>query len=436
MRYWPAVTAASILAIAGSQAAHAGEWAYDWGGQANLSAYGIDQDEVAASPLNDFGFAAEAKGWGRVKLITDSGLEYGLRGQLRAQSPEHKFSNDAIHGAPEFVDEVWLYMQTAFGRLTVGLEDGAADSAGIFSPTVSEINRLDDARAFALQDPLGSSFTPFSPNGAHVRTDLSATGDALKVIYYSPRLIGVQLSASFTPELTRSVTELFNNDDKLDQQSNIWEVGVNYQGSLSSFDVGFYAGYVSGTNESPSVGHTVGFVSSVLGAPANVTSIAFSPDDLQEWGAGGQVAYEGLKLGGSYRVTNVAGGAGLADARSALSPSVGCAQVAGCVLPDSNTTIWGAGVTYETGPWKIGAEYVDLDEELPPYLDGTVKTVSQKATGWSGSIGYEFDENARIAAGFQHYAFEGPAGACVTGITSVCDTLDANIGYLQTSISF
>jgi hypothetical protein len=101
-----------------------------------------------------------------------------------------------------------------------------------------------------------------------------------------------------------------------------------------------------------------------------------------------------------------------------------------------------AGILAARGPLHRDAEggadplRGPLDEELPPYLDGTVKTVSQKATGWSGSIGYEFDENARIAAGFQHYAFEGPAGACVTGITSVCDTLDANIGYLQTSISF
>ncbi len=433
-RLWPVLTAASLLSLAGT--ASAGEWSFDWGGQGNFTGYYIDQTEVPTNSLNDYGFAAEGKGWGRVKTVTDSGLEFGLRAQLRAQSSEHEFSNDAINGAPDFVDEVWLYVQSAFGRLTIGLEDGAADSAGIYSPTVSDINRLDDARAFPLQDPISNSFTAFSPNGAHIRTDLNASGDALKVIYYSPRLIGVQLSASYTPELTRGFNDLFNSNDQADQQSNIWEVGVNYQGSLSAFDVGFYAGYVAGYNENETVGHTVSFTADQLGAPGllSFTSNAFTPGDLEEYGAGAQVAYEGLKVGGSYRVTNIAGGAGLADRKGA---SVGCGQLAGCVLPDNHTTIWGAGATYETGPWRIGAEYVNLEEELPRITDGGIpRDLTQDAEGWAGSIGYEFDENARIAAGYQHYTFEGPGATCVAGGTPVCDTLDANLGYIQTSISF
>jgi hypothetical protein len=65
-----------------------------------------------------------------------------------------------------------------------------------------------------------------------------------------------------------------------------------------------------------------------------------------------------------------------------------------------------------------------------------VSGLTQDAQGWAGAIGYEFDENARIVAGYQHYSFEGPGGTCVAGGTPVCDTLDANLGYLQTSISF
>ncbi len=433
-RLWPVLTAASLLTLAGT--ASAGEWSFDWGGQGNFSGYYIDQTEVPSNSLNGYGFAAEGKTWGRVKTVTDSGLEIGLRGQLRFQSSEHEFSNDTINGAPDVVDEVWLYIQSAFGRATIGLEDGAADSAGIFSPTVSEINRLDDARAFPLQDPISSSFTAYEPNGAHIRTDLNASGDALKIIYYSPRLIGIQLSASYTPELTRGFNDLFNSNDQADQQSDIWEVGVNYQGSLSAFDVGFYAGYVAGYNEKATVGHTVSFVAPQLigGAQQSFNAVAFTPGDLEEYGAGAQIAYEGLKVGGSYRVTNIAGGAGLADGGGA---SIGCGRLAGCVLPDNHTTIWGAGVTYETGPWRVGAEYVNLEEELPRILDGAVlRDLTQDAQGWAGSVGYEFDENARIVAGYQSYTFDGPAGTCVAGPTPVCDTLDANLGYIQTSITF
>src|SRR6185503_15957213 len=114
---------------------------------------------------------------------------YGVRGQLRFQSSEAEFSNDFVRGAPDFVDEVWAYVQTAYGRFAIGLDDGAADSAGIYAPTVSELNRIDDPRHYPVQDPLADSFTAFSPNGAHMRTDLNASGDALKVLYFSPRLI-------------------------------------------------------------------------------------------------------------------------------------------------------------------------------------------------------------------------------------------------------
>jgi predicted porin len=442
MKYaWRSLSAISLLAL-GAAAASAEEIRYSWGGAGTLSGFWVDQDDVPGDELNNYGFAGEGKVWGKASILSDSGWDYGIRGQLRFQSSEHEFSNDHIRGAPDFVDEVYLYVDMLFGGVVLGLEDGAADQAGIYSPTVTDINRIDDPRAYVLQDPLVSSYTAFTPNGAHMRTDLNASGDAFKLIYKSPRLIGVQLSASYTPELTRGLNDLFDDDDDPDEQSNIWELGVNYQGSLSSFDVGFYAGYVAGYNERETVGHTVDIVAAALngGAPTTFTSEPFTPDDLEEYGTGVQIAYEGFKVGGSYRVTNIAGAAGLAD-QAIGSLSVGCSTVAGCVLPDSQTTVWGAGATYETGPWKFGVGYVNLEEELPVFFDATPPGVlndqnrflTQDGQGWTGAVTYEFDENLQISAGYQHYNFDGPAGVC-TG--AACDTLDADLAFVQTSMSF
>lgn len=415
--------------------------AWDWGGQGSLSAYGIDQDEIPTNSLNDFGFAGEGKVWGRAKMITDSGIEYGIRAQLRFQSSEAEFSNDLVRGAPDFVDEVWAYVDMAFGRLTIGLEDGAADSAGIYAPTVSELNRIDDPRHYPLQDPLSSSFTAFSPNGAHMRTDLNGSGDSFKVIYYSPRLFGIQLSGSYAPELSRGLNDLFNGNDQFDEHSDIWEVGVNYQGALSGFDVGVYGGYVAGTNVRPTDKHSIAIRVARIsdGIADTFFTVPFTPDDLEEWGAGAQVAYEGFKVGGSYRVTNIAGGAGLADQAIAPSASVGCSTIAGCVFPDASTTVWGAGLTYETGPWRFGANYVNLEEELPAFRDTSpvgpdvIRSLTQDAEGYTGQVGYELDENVQFVIGYQHYKFDGPTGVCVAG---ACDTLDADLGFFQTAITF
>jgi hypothetical protein len=118
----------------------------------------------------------------------------------------------------------------------------------------------------------------------------------------------------------------------------------------------------------------------------------------------------------------------------APSLSVGCSGVAGCVHPDTHTTIWGAGIGYETGPWKFGANYVNLEEELPPFVDGLVtRFETQDGEAWMGAVGFEVDENLRFAAGYQHYAFDGPVGACVA---AACDTLDADLGFFQSSFSF
>ena len=192
---------------------------------------------------------------------------------------------------------------------------------------------------------------------------------------------------------------------------------------------------MAGYNEAET-SRTVTLVADALGVagPTAFTSLAFTPANLEEWGAGAQVAFEGLKLGGSWKVSNASGGAGLADGGVG---SVGCAALSGCVVPGKNTTTWGAGASYETGPWRIGVEYVNLEQELPDFLDGLVRrSLTQDANAWSGAVGYEIDGNARIIAGYQQYAFEGPSGACVSGPTPVCDTLDAGLGYIQTSISF
>lgn len=432
-RSWRALTAASFFVLCGQASA---DVAFDWGGQGNFSAYGIDQDDIPTGDINNFGFAAEGKVWGRAKQITDSGFEYGIRAQLRFQSSEHEFSNDFISGAPDFVDEVFFFAQSVFGGLKIGLEDGAADSAGMFQPTVTGLNSIDDARAYPLQNPLASEFTPYAPNGAHIRTDLNASGDALKIIYTSPRLIGVQLTASYTPDLRRGLDELFDSANSVNRQSDIWEAGLNYQGSLSSFDVGFYAGYVTGSNDDPAA-VILPVVASPLGPVASFPSLAFTPDDLEEWGAGAQVAYEGFKIGGAYRSTNIAGGAGLFDVKVGGLRN-GCTQIAGCVLPDARTEIWSAGITYETGPWQFGVNYATLEEELPTFTTpGPVAhSLSQEADAWSGGIAYEFDENLRMGLGYQHYEFDGPAGACVAAPVAACDTLEANLGYFETSITF
>ncbi len=427
--------AAVLGALALGLQASAEEYGFDYGGYVNFSGYGVDQDSVPGSDVQDFGFAADAHVRGRAKVILDDGIELGVRAQLRFESDEARFSDDSIRGAPRILDKFFIYGQHAFGRLSIGDDYGAAEQSGIFAPVVSEANRVDNPRHYILQDPLRPSFTPYAPNGAHLRTDLNASGEAFKIMYASPRLIGVEIDVSYMPELTRGLNDLFNNEHELDEQSNIWEANLSYQKSLGGFDFGAYAGYLTGKNEHPSV-RMLQIIAPRLsdGAILPFSSNLFTPDDVQEYGAGAQVAYEGFKVGGSWRHTNIAGGGPLRDDNVSPPASTGCGQLGGCVLPNADTEIWSAGVTYETGPWQFGVNYANLTEQLPPFLDaGVTRHLTQNGEAWQGTVGYEIANGVDLYAGYQRYSFSGPTGGCSL---AACDSLQADVGFLQTAISF
>ena len=417
-------------------AADAEEFGYDYGGYVNFSGYILNQDQAPGSDVPDFGFAADAHVNGRAKVILDDGVELGVRGQLRFESSEARFSDDMIRGAPKYLDKFFIYAQHAFGRLSIGDDYGAAEQSAIFAPVVSEANRVDDPRHYILQDPLQDSFTPFTPNGAHMRTDLNASGEAFKIMYASPRLMGAELDVSYTPTLTRGVGDIFDGHNKFDRQSNILEGNLSYQKSLGGFDFGVYAGYVTGSNERTSAAIVLPIAAIPLagGGPALFASKAFSPDDVQEYGAGAQVTYDGLKFGGSWRHTNIAGGGPLRDDNVSPVNSTGCGVLAGCVLPNADTQIWSAGATYETGPWQFGVNYANVNEQLPAFLDaGVTRNLTQNGDAWQGTIGYEISNGIDVYAGYQHYNFDGPTGGCST---LACDTIEANVGFLQTAVAF
>jgi len=426
--------AGTAALAAGLQTASAAEYGFDYGGYVNFSGYGVDQDTVPGSDVQNFGFAADAHVRGRAKVILEDGIELGVRAQLRFESDEARFSDDLIRGAPRILDKFFIYGQHAFGRLSIGDDYGAAAQNGIFAPVVSEANRVDNPRHYIVQDPLRIDFAPYAPNGAHLRTDLNASGEAFKIMYASPRLIGVEIDFSYTPELTRGLSDLFNSEHERDEQSNIWEGNLSYQKSLSGFDFGAYAGYVIGRNEHPSV-RILQITAPRLsdGVIMPFASNPFTPDDVQEYGAGAQVAYEGFKIGGSWRHTNIAGGGPLRDDHVGPLASTGCSQLAGCVLPNADTEIWSAGASYQTGPWQFGANYANIDEQLPPFVDVVTRRLTQRGEAWQGTIGYEIGNGVDLYAGYQRYNFDGPTGGCSS---AACDSLQANVGFLQTAISF
>jgi predicted porin len=211
-------------------------------------------------------------------------------------------------------------------------------------------------------------------------------------------LSGLHIAVSFAPDGTRDPSQLFG-DDEFNEQANIWDFAANYLRTVGEVDIGLSVGYVTGEN----VNNTS---PGVLG-------------DLEEWGAAAKLGYREWTIGTAYRQTNVMGGGPVVQGFFNSN-----------VFEDLVTDIWSAGVTYETGPWMFGVNYVTAEAEL---FFGD----RQEGSGLQFAGAYTIDENFRITGGYQHFEFEGPFGGCLTDFGGfACDTLDGDVGYLETTFSF
>ena len=317
--------------------------------------------------------------------------------------------NDA--GSSTILNQAFIYLDSPYGRLQVGQQDGAARVLGFRPPSVSGSVRVDNPEVFLLGYPCqnfcgNNQQQPgsiFSPNGMQLRSDIHSSDVWLKLAYYTPRISGFQLGVSYTPDGSRNLGDFFGGgSDSPNKQSNVWDISLDYITTLGEVDIGASAGYVTGQSE------------------LNDDPFLFA--DLRDWGAGLNVGYREWSAGVSYRRTNVAGGGPVVHGFFTSN-----------VVQGNDTEIWSAGVKYETGPWAFGVDYITSSEELP-------FSRNQNGKGFEAAVGYTLNEYLRLTGGYQRFEFDGPFGSCQTDKGGVgfppCDTLDANVGFVETKFSF
>jgi predicted porin len=401
---------ASLLAAAGSALA-AEKIKLKLGGFFNAAAVAINQDDALALRTESIVTSGEifVQGWTNL----DDGWSVGFRtefelerdnGYKDAFQPNVQYEDDLI-------DEVWAYVEGPYGRLEFGQQDGVADQMMFFSPSVSQSIRVNNPDIYLLECPITSfcpesqGGRPFTPWGLQLRTDMHVSEDFTKVIYYTPRFSGFQAGVSYTPELARNFSGFATRQsNQVNQQSEIWEFGLNFAESFAGVDIGLSAAYLTGKNENP----------------VNFGYLGFSPDDVEELGFGARLGYREWSVGGSYRRTNVLGGGNI------LQPGFGGFSYN--VFQEFDTQIWEAGLKYETGPWSVGLNYVKAESDMP----GVVST--PQGEGVELAAGVVLGPGIQMSAGYQHYNFDGPFDVCDP--FGACDTVKAGLLYVETSLTF
>lgn len=249
--------AASGLMLTGAPSPAQAQLEVSLGGYGRFRAFFVEEDGLGAAapigqppgtPATDRGYAFDfdTEIVPQARGVTDTGITYGFKVELQANTW------NSLNA-----DEAMLFFSGAFGRIELGNEDGAADSMALGAHTIAAgTGGIDgSARGIVTGD-----------------VKIRDSGDATKITYYTPRVAGFQLGASFTPD-TGNDEVRFSSDADAGQYENHIEVGANYVGSFSGVDLGLAATGVFGDEETGgtdqrnfSLGGTVGFAGARFGA--------------------------------------------------------------------------------------------------------------------------------------------------------------------------
>ncbi len=319
--------------------------------------------------------SGEARGNIRAQRIFDNGLILGAGGQFLLY-------HDTLSGdqyGNDFVEKAFIFAQTGFGRVELGEQDGAAYTLGLTGPITNDAVTLENHTISLFHDPVaqvnfGRSFQPVAA--------VQSASNFAKIGYISPRLLGIQIGASFTPEAVRAPLPFMGNpSDAANQQQDIWEAAINYTGYVSDLALGLSAGYAHGTLKNGVAGF----------------------DGVYDWALGAELAYMvsdvRLSVGGAYRDTN-------AD-RFQIDQ----------VLTNSHTRATHLSATAEWRSWIAGAEYSLAQETGPADFD---------IYGYQLSGGYKVNDNLQLTLGWQWYDYRRNLGAFYNG----SPRLDMNAGFL------
>jgi hypothetical protein len=313
----------------------------------------------------------------RVQRTLDNGMEFGARGEFLLYHNDlssDKYGNDTV-------ERLYLFVQTGFGRAEIGEQDGAAYMLGLVGPLPDEQVSLEKNRNISLfRNPVtGRDFGAFFRQ----QTNVQSSSNYAKINYVSPRLFGIQVGASFTPEVVRSPLPYTGNPDNgPNRQTNLWEVAASYTGYLSSVAVGLSAGFAHGSLEN----RTPGF------------------NNLYDWALGAQLAYTisdvKLSAGGAYRTTN----AYLLDVNRSLA--------------HNRTQAVHLSAMVERGSWLFGGEYSYADVNGP---------VDYGIAGYQLTTGYRVSPDLHLSAGWQWYNYHRDIGSFYNGRPGI----DMNAGFLS-----
>lgn len=259
--------------------------------------------------------------------VTDTGITYGSKIELEAGSGANVGSNPNV-----FIDEAGLFFSGAFGRLELGRDDGAED--------VMFLGAEDAQAGTGGLDGDTANLIPFG---------VQVTGDAAKISYFTPRVAGFQLGASFTPD-----TGDDGGDDTGGDFDKVVGAGANWVGAFGGADLALTATGIIGEAE-------------------------VGGDDLVDFQVGGRAGFAGLEVGATWAKR----------------------------LDFNEADIYNVGVKFGFGPANASVGYVHHDPDVGPSQNLYVVSADMglmPGVVLKGDVSYNDEDTGSVPAGQDTWA--------------------------------
>ena len=174
---------------------------------------------------NRFSQQSDSEIWFGGRATLEDGLVVGFLVQLEANS-----------NPQDQIDESYLFLEGPFGRLVLGSENDAAYLQHVSAPRpASGWSVLETAATQWVVPPrYVSAMTTTAP---------TTTGDDQKVTWFAPRLAGIQVGASHTPNEREDANEL---GDARRERTNLSSLSANGRWNIEGLALGLSAGQVHG----------------------------------------------------------------------------------------------------------------------------------------------------------------------------------------------
>ncbi len=280
----------------------------------------------------------------------DNGILYGVEIILNVNTDDTANADKAY----AFIDDENL------GRLELGDQNDAIDRMFVAG---------EDALV-GRQGWDGEVGNEFNFGDTWIGAQNNNTGKATKVTYFSPRIAGFQVGASFTPDSGLQGASFGERDDDGDFE-NVVGLAANYVADYNGLRVvlSIFGEFGDGEPDTSSPGNSTG---------------GTSVGDVETLGIGATIGYGGATLGAGYVDLNEAG---IPSVRQALGEDAG--------------RWWNVGAGYTSGPWGVSVGYYEATLGNVSGLSDTENSVVSidadyaVAPGWNvtGSLNFIDAEN-------------------------------------------